>query len=109
MTLSDRHPIFVGYKMDGSLRRRLEALTGPERKYIAEDGDFLRILRLGEDGYVGKVVVERITTDRIDDIRRNVLSILQRLSPDTRFPIHLDILVCDTEVEGAPPSWSPAS
>ena len=67
MTLSDRHPIFVGYKMDGSLRRRLESLTGPERKYIADDGDFLRILRLGEDGYVGKVVAERITTDRIDE------------------------------------------
>ena len=108
MTLSDRHPIFVGYKMDGSLRRRLEALTGPERKYIADDGDFLRILRLGEDGYVGKVVAERITTDRIDDIRRNVLSILQRLSPDTRFPIHLDILVCVAEGEGGTPAWTPA-
>lgn len=108
MTLSDRHPIFVGYKMDGSIRRRLESLTGPERKYIADGGDFLRILRFGEDGYVGKVVSERITTDRIDDIRRNVLSILQRLCPDSRFPIHLDILVCDVDGEGAPPNWNPA-
>lgn len=108
MTLSDRHPIFVGYKMDGSLRRRLEALTGSERKYIADDGEFLRILRLGEDGYVGKVVSDRITTDRVDDIRRNVLSILQRLAPDTRFPIHLDILVCVPDAETGSTSWTPA-
>lgn len=108
MLLSDHHPIFVGFKMDGSLRRRLEALTGPERKYIADDGDFLRILRFGEDGYVGKVVSERITTERIDDIRRNVLSILQRLSPDTRFPTHLDILVCVREGETGAAAWAPA-
>jgi len=100
--LSDRHPIFVGYKMDGPLRRRLEGLTGSERKYIDADGMFLTVLRLGEDGYVGKVVSERITTDRVDDIRRNVLSILQRLSPDTRFPHHLDILVCAPDENATP-------
>lgn len=102
MKLSDRHPIFVGHKMDGPLRRRLEGLTGPDRKYFAEGEPYLRILRLGEDDYVGKVLSERITTERIDDIRRNVLSILQRLSPDTRFPPHLDILVCDLD-EGQGP------
>jgi len=99
MKLSEQHPIFIGYKMDGPLRRRLESLTGADRRYISADGDFLSILRLGDDQYVGKVVRERMTTERVDDIRRNVLSILQRLSPDTRFPHHLDILVCDPEAE----------
>ena len=99
MKLSDQLPIFIGYKMDGQLRRHLENLTGPERKYIDGDGMFLTILRLGDDGYVGKVVTDRITTDSIDDIRRNVLSILQRLNPEARFPKHLDILVCTEEDE----------
>ena len=109
MNLTDRRPIFIGYKMDGSLKRRFESLSVPDRAYVATDGSaFLRICRLGEDQYVGKVVSDRLTTDRVDDVRRNVLSILQRLSPDTRFPKHLDILPCDSEgsngdIELAPP------
>lgn len=80
--------------MDGALRRRIETLTGSDRRYVSsDDSTFLRVLRLGEDEYIGKLVAERLTTERIDDIRRNVLSILQRLSPDTRFPVQLDILV----------------
>lgn len=104
MNLTERRPIFIGHKMDGQLRRRLESLTGPEKAYVsAEDGAFLRICRFGEDSYVGKVVSERMTTDRVDDVRRNVLSILQRLAPDTRFPNQLDILVCEPNSSEAPP------
>ena len=94
MDLSDR-PIFIGYKMDGPLRRRLEAVPGSEKKYVSlDDSTFLRICRMGEDEYVGKVIHERLTTDRVDDVRRNVLSILQRLCPDVRFQSNLEILAC---------------
>jgi hypothetical protein len=41
------------------------------------------------------VIEEGLTTERVDDIRRNVLSILQRLCPETRFPATLDIYPCD--------------
>ena len=86
--------------MDGPLRRRLESLTGSERKYVStEDSTFLRICKLGEDEYVGKVITERLSTDRVDDVRRNVLSILQRLCPDVRFPQHLDILPCEAPAD----------
>ena len=96
MNLSERYPIFIGHKMDNSLRRRIEGLTGVDRRYVSsEDSTFLRIVRLGEDEYIGKVLHERLSTDRVDDVRRNVLSILQRLCPDVRFPAQLEILVCD--------------
>ena len=100
LELSDRRPIFIGYKMDGSLRRRIEALSGPDKKYVStEDSTFLRVCRLGEDEYVGKVIHERLSTDRVDDVRRNVLSILHRLCPDLRFPAHLEILSCEVPSE----------
>ncbi len=103
LELSERYPIFIGYKMDGPLRRRLEALSGPEKRYVStEDSTFLRICRLGGDEYVGKVIHERISTDRVDDVRRNVLSILQRLCPDVRFPAHFDILACEVPREPGP-------
>jgi hypothetical protein len=93
--LSETYPIFVGIKLDGSLRRRIEGLTGPDKQYISDvDSTFLRLCRLGDDDYVGKVIEERMTTDRVDDVRRNVLSILQRLFPDHRLPQHLEILAC---------------
>ena len=96
MNLRDRQSLFVGTKMDSQIRRRLESITGTDRKYFSpDDTTFLTICRLGEDEYVGKVIDERLTTERVDDIRRNVLSILQRLCPEIRFPAVLDIIPCD--------------
>ena len=100
MRLLENQAIFVGTKVDSQLRRRLESITGPDTKYFSrDDTTFLTICKLGDDEYVGKVILERLTTQRVDDIRRNVLSILQRLSPETRFPQILDILPCDTTPE----------
>ncbi len=93
--LTENDPIFVGFKMDGSLRRRLQSLEGPDRRYVStDDPTFLTICRLGEDQYVGKIVDGRLTTDRVEDVRRNVVSILQRLCPDHRLPAQFEILPC---------------
>jgi hypothetical protein len=100
VNLSDRQPIFVGLKLDGQLKRRLASLIGPDRKYIsADDPTFLMLCRLGDEEYVGKLVEERMTTDRIDDVRRNVLSILQRLCPDMRLPAQLEILAVEAPTD----------
>ena len=93
--LSDHHHIFIGFKLDGSLRRQLQSLEGPDSRYVStDDPSFLLLCRRGQDVYVGKLIDERLTTDRVDDVRRNVLSILQRLCPDTRLPATLEILAC---------------
>ena len=99
MNLSDRHPIFVGLKLDGQMKRRLSSLTGADRRYVStDDPTFLVLCRLGEDEYVGKLVSERMTTERVDDVRRNVLSILQRIFPETRLPAQLEILAAEAPV-----------
>ncbi len=94
--LSSETAIFIGFKMDGTLRRTLQNLSGPDKRYVStEDPSFLMICRLGEDDYVGKVVDDRLTTERVDDVQRNVRSILQRLCPDFRLPPRMEILACD--------------
>ncbi len=96
MELIDRYPIFIGFKMDTSLRRELEALEGSDRKYVSrDDTSFLLICTLGSHQYVGKLVEEQLTTDRVEDVQRNVLSILQRICPETRFPRNFVILPCE--------------
>jgi hypothetical protein len=85
--LSQDTPIFVGFKLETGLRRQLESIAGPDKKYVShDDSTFLRICKLGDDHYVGKLIEERLTTERIDDIKRNVVSILNRLCPEERLP-----------------------
>jgi len=103
LELSDRNKLFVGLKLDTGLRRQLEAVSGPDRKYVSgEDPAFLRIVSFGDDLYVGKVIDDRLTTDRVDDVRRNVVSILHRLCPETRISETLEILACLAEHDRQP-------
>ena len=112
MKLSSKQPIFVGFKLDGSLRRQLESLSGSERRYVSlDDTTFLMVCKKGNDTYVGKLVEDGLTTDRVEDVKRNVLSIVRRLCPDVRLPNVLEILpieissdAADTTIEDSPPS-----
>jgi hypothetical protein len=100
--LSEDTPIFVGFKLETGLRRQLEALTGPDKKYVSsEDSTFLRVCRLGDEYWIGKLIEERLSTERIDDIKRNVVSILNRLFPDERLPKRFEILAVSTDQAGA--------
>ncbi len=103
--LEQDHPIFVGFKMETSLRRQVEALTGSDKKYVSamDSPDFLSLCRMADKLYVGKLVRERLTTDRVDDVRRNVLSIMRRLFPEERLPEKLEILVSLSPSVGATP------
>jgi len=90
-------PIFIGFKADSSLRQLLESLSDSDKKYIsAEDSTFLRICRVGEDIYVGKLIHESLTTDQVDDIRRNIFSIMRRIRREGRLPSDLKIFACST-------------
>lgn len=104
-------PIFIGFKADNNLRQHLESLSNANKQYVsAEDTGFLRICRVGDDVYVGKIIDESLTTDRVDDIRRNVLSIVRRLGSTLRLPTHLKIFACsmtDTTAISAAASFGP--
>jgi hypothetical protein len=79
LELRTDQPIFIGFKADHNLRQRLETLNSADRKYISDDDStFLRLCRLGEDLYVGKLIHESLTTDRVEDIRRNIVSIVPK-------------------------------
>jgi hypothetical protein len=91
----ENQPIFIGFKLETAMARELDALEGPDRRYVsADNSDFLRICLLGEKRYVGKLIHERMTTERIDDICRNISSILNRLLPEMRLPKKFEILAC---------------
>src|SRR5437899_7848363 len=89
------HPIFIGFKADNNVRQHLDSLSDIDKKYFSgEDSTFLRVFHVGEDIYVGKLVHESLTTDRVEDIRRNVLSIMRKIGSEMRLPANLRILAC---------------
>jgi hypothetical protein len=90
-----RQPIFIGFKADNNLQAHLESLNEFDKKYFShDDSTFLRICRLGEDIYIGKLVHDSLTTDRVEDIRRNILSIMHNIASEVRLPSNLKILAC---------------
>jgi hypothetical protein len=102
MELGGNQAIFIGFKLDSGLRRQIDALTGPDRRYVSdENSTFLSLCRRGEDVYVGKIVDDGLTTSRVDDVKRNVLSIMRRLCPESRFPQDLELWVT-TSRDGQP-------
>jgi len=99
-------PIFIGFKADNIVRQHLESLNDSDKKYFScEDSTFLRVCRVGEDIYVGKLVHESLTTDQVEDIRRNVLSIMRKMGSEVRLPINLEILTCSA----AEPEYVPTA
>jgi hypothetical protein len=104
LELQMHQPIFIGFKVDNNLREHLESLSDIDKQYFSrEDSTFLRICQVGEDIYVGKLVHESLTTDRVEDIRRNVLSIVRKIGSDVRLPSNLKILACSAaEPESVP-------
>lgn len=91
--LIDR-PLFIGFKVDRNLLERLEGLSDVDRQYVSTgDAAFLRLCRVGDETYVGKLC-DGLTTDKVEDIRRNVLSIIRRLGHSMRLPAHLKIVAC---------------
>ena len=94
MELLFHQPIFIGFKADNKIRQQLESLNEFDRNYFNEDSSFLRVCRMGEDLYIGKLVHESLTTDRVEDIRLNILSIMHKVAGETRLPANLKILAC---------------
>jgi hypothetical protein len=88
-------PLFVGFKADNRLRERLQSLDASDKVYVSTDGSTsLLICSVGDDLYVGKIMDKKLTTDQIDDIRNNVLSIMRKLGHEVHLPKNLVILAC---------------
>lgn len=91
-------PIFIGFKTSRALRQMLESLGDVQKAYVAsDDSGFLKSIQIGEDLYVGRFIREAVSTDRVDDIRRNILSILRKLGPVVPLPTSMRIYSCRSE------------
>jgi len=83
--------LFFGTKIDSKLREGLALSKPGDKKYFDGSSDeFLRVIEIGDDKdkerWIGKVIKPGPAVTEVDDIQRNILSILRRVAPNARIP-----------------------
>lgn len=85
MKLDKTCSLFFGTKIDSKLREALSQAKPGDKKYF--DGtseDFLRIVELPDEKWIGKVIKPGPVVTEVDDIQRNIVSIMRRVAPTAR-------------------------
>lgn len=59
---------------------------GDKKYFDGSSEEFLRVIEMPEEKWVGKVIRGGLSVTEVDDIQRNVLSILRRVAPNARIP-----------------------
>jgi hypothetical protein len=83
MNIDLRRRLFVGLKLDAAMRSDLAHISPGNRKYVEEPG-LLSVCTAGEDKYIGKLIDGGLPTDQVDDVRRNIVSIMAKIFPERR-------------------------
>lgn len=105
MRLDPKAKLFFGMKIDSKLREGLAHATPGDRRYFEDpNSPYLRVLPLGEDQWIGKVVDGGIAPSEVEDIQRNVLSILNRIAPGVRHSAAAMRIFAIDETPGVAPS-----
>jgi hypothetical protein len=91
MRLDKSCALFFATKIDSKLREGLALSKPGDKKYFDGSSDeFLRVLEIGDEKdkerWVGKVIKPGPAVTEVDDIQRNLLSILRRVAPNARIP-----------------------
>lgn len=85
MRVDTKRKLFVGVRVDGRMREQLEKCPPRDRMYFeSTDGRYLQVYRSEKDQFIGKVFEPGLEARSVEDIRRNVWSLLQRVCPGRR-------------------------
>ena len=116
MKLDKSTALFFGTKIDSKLREGLALSKPGDKKYFdGSSEEFLRVMEIGDEKdkerWIGKIIKPGPAVTEVDDIQRNIISILRRVAPNARIPAsavkifvlqgaHAQPQVIDDEPEG---------
>lgn len=84
--------IFVGFKLTDERKKQLVDIDHRDRVYL-EDPNYLETITIDGQEYVGKRTSGGIAIDRLDDIARNVVSLLNRVSLEWDTPARKALII----------------
>src|SRR5688500_17145444 len=105
MKLLKSERLFFGCKIDSKMREALSQAKPGDRRYFEDpESEFLRVVAVDEERWIGKVIAGGIQVTDVDDIQRNVMSILKRISPGLRLASSAIKIFVATDSPAAPVS-----
>jgi hypothetical protein len=85
MKLDKTCALFFGTKIDSKLREALsQSKTGDKKYFDGSSEEFLRVLEVEDEKWIGKVIKPGPIVTEVDDIQRNIVSIMRRVAPGAR-------------------------
>jgi hypothetical protein len=87
MRIDPAQKLFFGFKVDSKLRDALSMASATDKQYFAEGSQYLCVLSNGAEHWIGKMVEAPITPGEVEDIQRNVVSILNRIAAAVRHSV----------------------
>ena len=70
--------LFVGLKISAALQNDLNnPAPGTERYFKGDDPDYLQIVSLGDEKFIGRYIKDGFPVTDIDNVSRNIRSILR--------------------------------
>lgn len=105
MRIDAKAKLFFGFKIDSKMREAMAQATPGDRRYFDDpNSPFLRIMSNGEDQWIGKVIDGGIAPTEVEDIQRNVISILNRVAAGGRHSANaMRIFVLEDNAPVVPP------
>jgi|GEM_PF-3612192 len=101
MRIEQERKLFVGLRIDNKTREQL-ATCAPRDKHFVDgtNPDYLTQLRGTEDAYIGKIIEPGAPAMGMEDLKRNIMSILNRVAPGRHREDSIKIFAID---DGEPP------
>ena len=101
MRIEPERKLFVGLRVDNKMRDQLSQCPPRDKMYFdGSDPRYLTILRAIEDSFIGKAVDAGTSAASMDDLKRNILSILTRVAPGRHRDEAVKVFAVD---DGEPP------
>ena len=95
MRIEPQRKLFVGVRIDNRLRDALGTAAPRDRAFFdGTDPRYLTILRSADDSYVGKLVDSGISAVSMDDLKRNIQSLMSKLG-GRRADDDVKVFACD--------------
>lgn len=106
MRIDTERKLFVCLRIDNKMRDQLAQAPARDKVYFdGSDPRYLTTLRTAEDAYIGKIIDAGTPAVSMDDLKRNLLSILTRVAPGRHREDAVKVFAID---EGEPPAESRA-
>ncbi len=101
MRIEPERKLFVATRVDNKMREQLRQAAQRDQMYFdGSDERYLRVLRCEEGSFIGKLIDGGTPAASMDDIKRNLVSILNKVAPGRYKDDDLKVFALD---EGEPP------